>query len=230
MGAGLVAPPLTLVVEPDADTRDLYSQHLSIHGYRIEQASDGREALAKAISSQPDFIVTETRLTGFDGYRLCALLRSDRDTRSTPIIIVSSETVPGAVERAKAVGADSLLIKPCLPEVLLAEMRRLRERSRDLRTQFVMLRAKVDQENARAEAAIEHASRLNRLHQRYTSTTPPLTPPDLICPRCEGRLKYDRSYVGGVSRRHPEQWDYFECPGGCGRFQYRQRTRKIRTI
>jgi hypothetical protein len=43
-------------------------------------------------------------------------------------------------------------------------------------------------------------------------------------------LTYERSHIGGVSERNSEQWDYYECPSGCGTFQYRQRTRKLRRV
>jgi hypothetical protein len=39
-------------------------------------------------------------------------------------------------------------------------------------------------------------------------------------------LTYQQSYVGGVATK-TEQWDYFECPAGCGTFQYRQRTGRL---
>jgi hypothetical protein len=70
---------------------------------------------------------------------------------------------------------------------------------------------------------------LVRAHQRHETSTPPLTPPELLCPNCDRPLSYDRSHIGGVSERHQEQWDYFEC-GACGTFQYRQRTRKLRRL
>jgi predicted RNA-binding Zn-ribbon protein involved in translation (DUF1610 family) len=61
------------------------------------------------------------------------------------------------------------------------------------------------------------------------TTQPPLKPPALTCPSCDRHLTYEESYVGGVSQRHAEQWDYYDCPV-CGRFQYRQRTRKLRRV
>ena len=51
----------------------------------------------------------------------------------------------------------------------------------------------------------------------------------LTCPSCDQPFQYDHSYVGGVSDRHAEQWDYYIC-STCGMFQYRQRTRKIRPV
>jgi hypothetical protein len=64
-------------------------------------------------------------------------------------------------------------------------------------------------------------------YQRFTTRTPPLSPPPLLCPTCDGPLTYDRSHIGGVSARHTEQWDYYSCPS-CGAFQYRHRTRKLK--
>jgi hypothetical protein len=71
---------------------------------------------------------------------------------------------------------------------------------------------------------------LSRTHHRHDTTAPPLTPPVLVCPSCDQPLMYQRSHVGGVSARHQEQWDYYECVAGCGSFQYRQRTRRLRRV
>jgi hypothetical protein len=71
---------------------------------------------------------------------------------------------------------------------------------------------------------------LSRAHEHRDTTLPPAPPPTLVCPACDRPLRYMRSHIGGVSERHREQWDYFECARGCGTFQYRQRTRKIRRV
>jgi hypothetical protein len=71
---------------------------------------------------------------------------------------------------------------------------------------------------------------LSRTYQRVETTEPPVAPPSLVCPDCDQVLRYQRSHVGGVSARHPEQWDYFECANGCGMFQYRRRTRKLKKV
>ena len=71
---------------------------------------------------------------------------------------------------------------------------------------------------------------LNRVHTRFTTTEPSIAPPALICPSCVLQMRYVQSYIGGVSALQPEQWDYFVCQTGCGTFQYRHRTRKLRQI
>src|SRR6266550_5898081 len=123
-------PPLALIVDRDADTRRLYAEYLRLAACVVEEAEDGREALAKAISHQPDVIITETRLPGMSGLELCDLLRSDASTRNIPIVIVTADAfhVPG--EQMPA--ADAVLFKPCLPESVLAEIYRLLDRSIDL--------------------------------------------------------------------------------------------------
>jgi hypothetical protein len=70
---------------------------------------------------------------------------------------------------------------------------------------------------------------LVRAHSRFATTSPSVAPPTLRCPSCDRPLVYEQSYLGGVSDRHAEQWDYFTC-STCGMFQYRQRTRKIRRV
>lgn len=53
-------------------------------------------------------------------------------------------------------------------------------------------------------------------------------PPRVHCPECLRELVYTRSHMGGVNARLAEQWDYFRCPAGCGEFQFRHRTGKLR--
>jgi len=52
-------------------------------------------------------------------------------------------------------------------------------------------------------------------------------PPSLFCPRCDQVLRYRESVYGGV--KPPERWDYFDC-ASCGKFVYRDRTRKLRRV
>ena len=95
------APPtagfdrLALLVDRDQDTRHMYAEHLKLGNWRVDEAGDGREALAKAIALRPDVIVTETRLPGIDGVSLCDLLRRDLATSTIPIVVVTGEHLSG---------------------------------------------------------------------------------------------------------------------------------------
>ena len=225
-------PPLALIVDRDADTRRLYAEYLRLAACVVEEAEDGREALAKAISHQPDVIITETRLPGMSGLELCDLLRSDASTRNIPIVIVTADAFH--VPREKMPAADAVLFKPCLPESVLAEIYRLLDRSIELNDETRSIHEKMSGQLTDAHETIPDSvcrrTILSRTYQRVETTEPPVAPPSLVCPDCDQVLRYQRSHVGGVSARHPEQWDYFECANGCGMFQYRRRTRKLKKV
>ena len=229
-------PPLALLVDRDADTRKMYAEYLSFTACEIEHAEDGREALAKAIARSPDIIVSETRLPGLNGFELCRLLRSDPSTRGIPIVFVTGDAFEGELRRAQIVGADAVLIKPCLPEQLLTEMHRLLTQSSELRERGRQIRERLTTQLTRSAELHERSERaasrvmLSRAHKREDTTMPPSPAPALRCPVCDKVLRYTRSHVGGVSAKNAEQWDYFECEVGCGTFQYRQRTRKVRRV
>ena len=126
-------PQLALIVDADEDTQELYKLFLIPRRYVVMTAGDGTEALRKAALDVPDIVVTETRLPVMDGFSLCEHLRANRRTEAVPIVVLTGDAGTLQVARARQAGADSVLIKPCLPGVLLAEIQRLRERSRALR-------------------------------------------------------------------------------------------------
>jgi two-component system, cell cycle response regulator DivK len=215
-------PSFVLLVDRHDDTRIMYAQYLQLKGCAVEHAVDGREALVKALTQAHDAIVTETHLSGIDGYQLCELLRRDPLTKRTPLVVVTADAQRAAHDRARAAGADAVLVKPCLPDLILAELRRLAAGARAPMTPVT-----PDERHANEPPSAAKRIVLSHVHKRGDTTSPPLLPPSLLCPVCDEALVYDHSHVGGVSARNSEQWDYYECPGRCGTFEYRQRTRRV---
>ena len=219
-----------LLVDRDDDTRAMYAEFLRLASCDVEQAADGRQALAIAISRQPHIVITETHFPGIDGFDLCRLLRADRATRSTPIIVVTGDGYAADIQRAREAGATEVLIKPCLPEVLLAATKQLLEHVRVVRDRAeTCADAATKIDRARLLETRLRRTRAVRVDRRRTES-PPLPPPPLTCPQCEASLAYEHSHIGGVSASRSEQWDYYSCPRGCGVYQYRQRTRKVRKV
>ncbi len=209
----------------------MYRESLTADKWAVDESDDGREALAKALTAPPDLVVTETHLAGITGYDLCSLLRRDAVTRNVPIVVVTTDASPAAIERATESGADRVLVKPCLPETLVTEIRTVVAQSLALRNRTQAGWQTATRALARSESVLAERRRIqSRTFERYYTATPPLLPPLLVCPTCDQTLVYERSHIGGVSMKNPEQWDYFECPGGCGTFEHRQRTRKIRRV
>ena len=211
--------PRILVADADATTRAAYHESLGLAGCDVVDAADGRDALVKALSQRPTLVITETRLPIFDGYALCEVLRRDSATRGVPIVVVTTETRSTELDRARDAGADCVLTKPVSFDVLLKEIQRL------LRYQ-----QRLNESATATRPSSGSRKTLPKAHPRFETTSPPTQPPDLVCPWCDTRLVYERSHIGGVSSKQPEQWDHYTCRGSCGTFEYRQRTRKLRRV
>ena len=214
-----------LLVEPHEDTRQLYAGYLAGEGCAVEPTADGREALVRALTQRFHAIVTETRLPGIDGFYLCEVLRRDPATARTPILFLTCDR--GLTEeRARSMGANAVLVKPCLPDQLVSAVRRFVVDADGAPTAPPPVE-QTDADSGRSGVTRPPRSQ-SRAHHRGNTTTPPLPPPSLVCPTCDGALRYAYSYLGGVSAHNAEQWDYLECPAACGTFEYRHRTRKLR--
>jgi two-component system, chemotaxis family, chemotaxis protein CheY len=209
-----------LVVDPDPKTRALYREVFDANGWDVVEGADGREALVKALARPPALVVTEIRLPFLDGYALCDILHRDRATKAVPILVVTAEARIAGPDGARRVGANAVLVKPTTPEQVLAETRRLLSDRRDAdRSESPPAAPPVESSPLRP--------RLSKSFARFVTTTPPASPPQLVCPSCDESLTYEQSYVGGVSAKNAEQWDVYVCPRSCGTFQYRHRTRKL---
>jgi CheY-like chemotaxis protein len=223
-------PQRALVVDPDAELRSACARALFAEDFEIVHASDGREALVRVLEQRFRLLITETDLPLIDGYALCELVRRDVLIRTMPIMVVTADVRQAAKRRALQSGADAVLVKPFADSDLVAEVRRLmldagnRSEPQDAALSPPPATAVVP------PAAGKVRGIKSRSHKRYDTTEPPVAPPILRCPDCDRSLFYTFSHIGGVSAREPEQWDYYTCPGPCGQFQYRQRTRKVQRV
>jgi two-component system, cell cycle response regulator DivK len=213
----------------------MYVESMKLANWSVVEAVDGPQALAIALARRPDVIIADTHLPGISGRELCNLLRVDLATRTTPVVLITSDTMARELERLRASGASAVMTKPCLPEALLSESVRLLEDWRAARERLTAAAEgrstpPTDADRELHEAQLRSRRMMSRTHRRGETDLPPSSPPELICPECDRPLDYKSSQVGGVSVRHTEQWDYFLCSSGCGTFQYRQRTRKLRKM
>src|SRR5258705_11612542 len=103
------APLVALIADRDAETRRIYAEYLAQSDCHIEQCEDGRDALAKVFSRQPDIVITEIQLPGISGFDLCALLRQDTATRRIPIVLVAGEAADLDLARAQTARPDAAL-------------------------------------------------------------------------------------------------------------------------
>ena len=117
---------LVLLVEDDRAGREMYALEFEQAGFRVEQAHNGLQALDKAVSLLPHVIVTDLAIPGIDGLQLCKRLREDARTSSIPIIgITGYAGFAAAPARATRAGSVAIFVKPCHPDIVLAEINRL---------------------------------------------------------------------------------------------------------
>ena len=217
--------PTILIVDGDPDTRALYRAMFPPQDYAIEDCEDGAEALGKTICSPPDLVIMETHIRRINGFDLCRLLRADIATRSVRIVVVTAAATAADKLRAITAGADAVLTKPCSYEEVVAVAREQLDRPSG--SSEVCPAVEAPEANHGAAVAPLKPRSGSRSFHRERSTTPPRQPPTLHCPGCDVILSYDHSFIGGVSARLPEQWDYFVCRR-CGPYQYRHRTKVLK--
>lgn len=118
--------PLVLVVEDDLSTRTLYREYLTHVGFRIIDAHNGNQALAKAQELRPNAVLTDLAVPGMDGFEFCRALQQSEATRMIPILAVTGHAeYLDQPDRFRQAGILHVLTKPCAPDVIEAELRRL---------------------------------------------------------------------------------------------------------
>jgi two-component system cell cycle response regulator DivK len=111
-----------LLVDDSEDARAMYAQYLTWSGFELLQAGDGAEALVRATADCPDVIVMDLSLPAVDGWAATRAIKADARTAAIPVVALSGYS-------AGRGGDESLfaafLTKPCLPDDLVATLRRL---------------------------------------------------------------------------------------------------------
>ncbi|MEX1181915.1 MAG: response regulator [Gemmatimonadota bacterium] len=120
MGAARV-----LIVDRDADSRNVYRIMLEHHGFEVVEASDGERAVEIAIASMPAIVVTELTLAQMDGHALLARLKADPATAEVCVIVLTARALREDRERSVGAGCAAFLTKPIEPQALVREINRL---------------------------------------------------------------------------------------------------------
>ena len=123
------SPPLILIADDNHDQRHLYGGYFLMQGFRVEVARDGEEAYQRAVELMPDAIVMDLTMPFVDGYEATRRLKGRPATAHIPIIACTAHAFGPPVERALQAGCDAYVVKPCLPQDLLREIRNLLARS-----------------------------------------------------------------------------------------------------
>lgn len=114
-----------LVVDDHADTRQMSLLVLRSQGFDAAAADGAEDAFARACEDQPDVIVTDLAMPEGDGWELIQKLSADGRTSHIPVVMLTACATETVRERAAREGLAAFFFKPCPPDALAAELRRL---------------------------------------------------------------------------------------------------------
>ena len=109
---------LILIVDDSPTEVFQMTKALEQAGFRVEAAADGEEAIRKAREMHPDLILMDIVMPGMDGFRATRTLANDPETRSIPVIMVTSKANESDRVWGMRQGAVDFLVKPVTPAQL----------------------------------------------------------------------------------------------------------------
>ena len=122
--------PLILLVEDQAELRRLYAQELMMSGFDVIEAGNGQDAITWTSAHAPDVVLMDLSIPIIDGWEATRRLKSDARTAHIPVVALTAHDGAGELRKATEAGCDWFVPKPCPPDALIVEIRRVLTSSR----------------------------------------------------------------------------------------------------
>ena len=205
------ARPVILSVDDDAATRYSRRRLLTNAGFEVIDAGNGQEALARLADRVPDLVILDVGLPDIDGYEVCRRIKGNPATALVLVVQVSASFTKSA-DRTRALegGADSFIVEPADPDVLIATVNallRLRRAEEALKQSAREWSATFDSINEGVVLldAFSNVLRFNRAFTQLTGLGPDevrgRTWPEVLAVLSQEDARVDASSVGGTSTR-----------------------------
>jgi CheY-like chemotaxis protein len=114
-----------LLVEDQPDLRQLYAEQLILSGFTVIEAENGADAIAHTGARFPDVVLMDLSLPVIDGWEATRRLKADSRTAHIPVVALTAHDNSGELQRATSAGCDWFVPKPCPPDALITEVRRV---------------------------------------------------------------------------------------------------------
>ena len=115
--------PTVLIVEDEPSQREVLAYNLKAEGFEVITADNGDDALLLVEEQEPDLILLDWMMPNLSGIEVCRRLKSRRETRSIPILMLSARSEDVDKVRGLETGADDYLVKPYSVVELIARVR-----------------------------------------------------------------------------------------------------------
>ena len=120
-----VRPQKVLVVDDNPGLRQLWSVWLSLWNFLVVEAKDGIDAIDTALRERPALVLMDLAMPRLDGFAATRELKQHASTATIPVVVLTAHTTTEDRRRASEAGCEGFLGKPCDPDLLLTEVRRL---------------------------------------------------------------------------------------------------------
>lgn len=120
-----VAKTKILICDDDPLLLELMEFRLQAKGYEVVKAVDGAQALSLVGAEQPDIVVLDAMMPKSDGFEVLARIKNDPELSAIPVVMLTARKGEKDIVSALEKGADDYLVKPFIPEELLARLARL---------------------------------------------------------------------------------------------------------
>ena len=114
---------LVLIADDDVDIVRFVAINLRLEGFDVVVASDGQDALDKALDVGPSLILLDTMMPCMDGYEVCARFRDQRPDSPVPVIMLTAKSLDADRAMAFTAGADDWVTKPFDPAALVSKVK-----------------------------------------------------------------------------------------------------------
>jgi two-component system phosphate regulon response regulator PhoB len=126
-----MAHELILIVEDEADIRELIRYNMEREGYRVAECASAEEAQAYLKRTLPDLVLLDLMLPGTDGFAFCRAVRAAERTARIPVIMVTARDEDADIVAGLEVGADDYITKPFSARILSARVKAVLRRRSD---------------------------------------------------------------------------------------------------
>ena len=106
------SPAKILVVDDTPNNVKLLADVLTVKGFTVATAASGEEALSKIAADMPDLVLLDVMMPGLSGYDVCRRIRADPNTRTLPVVILTSSKEEQDVVNSYLMGVNSYVRKP----------------------------------------------------------------------------------------------------------------------
>ncbi|MDJ0705634.1 MAG: response regulator [Leptolyngbyaceae cyanobacterium MO_188.B28] len=166
-----------LVIEDEAQTRNIFLRCLEFEGFRAVGASDGATGMAMAKTHQPDLVVCDIMMPDMDGYSVLSALRQTQRTAAIPLIFLTAKVTMADLRRGMELGADDYLTKPCtIDQFLTAINTRLQRRDE-------LTNGAVQRVDSSPQTLTSASTKITSTHQEESSILP-------NCPRLSAVFQF----------------------------------------